>query len=125
METVLNQKTLVIGASLKPERISNQAVHRLRNAGHPVVAIGGRAGTVADVSVADNLAQIEGPYHTLTLYLNAQRQKAYYDFILNSGAKRVIFNPGAENPELYEMLEAKGIEAENACTLVLLSLNAY
>lgn len=120
------KSTLVLGASLKPQRISHQAIHRLRGAGHEVHALGLREGTVADVDIQKSYEALGKPIiDTVTMYMNAQRQAPYYDLLLNSGVKRVIFNPGAENQELYWKLKDQGIEAENACTLVLLSLDQY
>ena len=111
--------TLVLGASLKPHRTSNQAIHRLRSAGHEVFALGLREGKVADVDIHRSYEDMGAPeVDTITMYMNATRQEPFYDLILNSGAKRVIFNPGAENFDLSKKLVDKGIEAENACTLV-------
>ena len=62
---------------------------------------------------------------TITLYLNAKRQVSYYDYILSLEPKRVIFNPGTENPELYALLRKNNIQFQNACTLVMLSTNQY
>ena len=118
------KKTLVIGASLKPERYSNIAIQRLVAFNHPVVAIGLRPGTVAGVEISVE----EKPFQdidTITLYLNASRQVAYYEYILSLQPKRVIFNPGTENPDLYALLAKHDIAAEVACTLVLLSTNQY
>ena len=41
------------------------------------------------------------------------------------GAARVIFNPGAENPELEATLEERGIPTLRACMLVLLSTGQF
>jgi hypothetical protein len=38
---------------------------------------------------------------------------------------RVIFNPGTENPELMEMLDAAGIPYLEACTLVMLRAGQF
>lgn len=62
---------------------------------------------------------------TVTLYLNADNQKQYYDYILSLKPKRLIFNPGAENEELENIAKANGIEPLEACTLVLLSIGKY
>ncbi len=62
---------------------------------------------------------------TVTLYLNPQHQKAYYDYILSLHPKRIIFNPGAENDELYDIAKKNGIEPMEACTLVLLGTGQY
>jgi hypothetical protein len=118
------KKTLVLGASANPERYSNLAVRRLRNAGHLVSAIGRMPATVGDVEiVADKLVISE--VDTVTLYLNPANQKEYYDYILSLHPKRIIFNPGAENPELEALASAHGIEPVEACTLVLLSTGQY
>jgi hypothetical protein len=52
-------------------------------------------------------------------------QKQYYNYIIGLKPKRVIFNPGTENPELYSLLKENNIEIEVACTLVMLSMNQY
>jgi hypothetical protein len=63
--------------------------------------------------------------HTVTLYLNAKRQADYYQYIIDLKPKRVIFNPGTENPGFYKLLQEHDIFYEEACTLVLLSTNQY
>ena len=62
---------------------------------------------------------------TVTLYLNPDNQKPYYDYILSLKPKRIIFNPGTENRELVKMAREQGIDTENACTLVMLSVGNY
>ena len=59
------------------------------------------------------------------MYMGADRQTDHYDYFFSLNPKRIIFNPGAENPELFKMAEDKGIIAENACTLVMLSTGEY
>ena len=120
----MNKNTLVIGASLKPERYSNIAIKRLRSYKHKVYAFGLKSGTVEDVVIDTELM----PYKdidTVTLYLNPQRQESYYNYIIGLNPKRVIFNPGTENPEFYNLLKQNNIEFEVACTLVLLATNQY
>ena len=118
------KKTLVLGASGDPSRYSNLAMHRLTAAGHPVVAIGLKPETVAGVRIATEKTDFDG-IDTVTLYLNPKRQQEYYDYIVGLHPKRVVFNPGTENPELYAILKENGIGAEAACTLVLLSIGQY
>lgn len=118
------KKTLVIGASEKPERYSNKAIRKLLQYGHPVEAIGARPGKVEGVQYGKELLDFQG-IDTVTLYLNAKRQKDYYDYLLKLHPRRVIFNPGTENPELAHLLKAAGIQPVEACTLVLLSTQQY
>lgn len=117
-------KTLVFGASLKPERISHMVIGRLVRNGENVVAYGLKSGQIDGVPIDTELRPYDD-IHTVTLYINPARQKAYYDYIISLKPERVIFNPGTENPEFYDILKEKAIEFEVACTLVLLSTNQY
>lgn len=118
------KKTLVLGASDNPARYSFLAVNRLRSREHPVVGIGLKRTKVADVDV-DTDRQAYPGIDTVTIYLNPTNQKLYYDYILSLKPKRVIFNPGAENPEFEALLRKNGIEPVEACTLVLLSTGQF
>lgn len=120
----MSKKTLVLGASLKSNRYSNYAIQRLVENTVETVAFGLRPGEVFGVNIDTELLPYKN-VHTVTLYLNATRQKEYYDYIIALKPKRVIFNPGTENPELYKMLKQHNIDFEVACTLVLLTTNQY
>jgi predicted CoA-binding protein len=119
-----SKKTVVLGASDKPDRYSYLAATRLRAHGHEVVAIGNRTGRVADVNIITEHPEVEG-VDTVTLYLNPTNQKPYYDYILSLHPKRVIFNPGTENEELEKLVKAQGAKAMEACTLVMLGTGQY
>ena len=118
------KRTVVIGASPNPERYSHIAVQRLRQAGHPVVAVELRPGTIADVSIHTDKPLPER-VDTVTLYVGPTHQRVWLDYILSLHPKRVIFNPGTEHAEVEMQLQAAGIETERACTLVLLSTASY
>ena len=120
----MKKKTLVIGASLKQQRYSNIAINRLVNYNHEVVAFGLREGTVVGIEIDTNLVPYKN-VHTVTLYLNPERQKAFYDYIISLQPERVIFNPGTESSEFQNVLKQNNIFFEEACTLVLLSTNQY
>lgn len=120
----MDKKTLIMGASTNPDRYANFAIKKLRANGIEVVAFGIKAGIVGDVKIDTERIPYES-IHTVSLYLNPKHQKQYYDYILNLNPKRVIFNPGTENPEFFNLLENKGIAHELSCTLVLLSTNQY
>lgn len=119
-----NKKTLVFGASLNPSRYSNIAMHRLVRHGNEIVAFGLREGKVAGVDIQKEQKPFED-VDTITLYMNAKRQAPFYDYLISLKPKRVIFNPGTENPEFFQRLKAANIEFEAACTLVLLGTNQY
>lgn len=118
------KKTLVFGASLKPNRYSNLAINRLVNAEVETFGFGLRQGEVAGVQIKTDLDEFKD-IHTVTLYLNPERQKAYFQDIVDLAPKRVIFNPGTENPDFYSILESNGIEVDISCTLVLLGTNQF
>ena len=118
------KKTVVLGASDNPSRYSFLAVERLREKGHPVVAVGKREGKIKDTPILTG-EPLVNDVDTVTLYLNPVLQVAAYDYILGLKPRRVIFNPGTENDELEEMLRSKGIEPVEACTLVMLAAGMY
>ncbi|AYN05221.1 MULTISPECIES: CoA-binding protein [unclassified Flavobacterium] len=119
-----NKKTVVLGATTKPDRYAFLAINKLVEKGHTVLAIGQNAGEVAGVKIHTKAIPLKN-IDTITLYLNPSRQRDYYNYIVEAKPKRVIFNPGTENPELYQLLELNNIKAQVACTLVLLTTNQY
>ena len=118
------KKTLILGASDNPSRYSYLALNSLRKHGHPVIAIGKKSSKVADVDLITEKKEFDD-IDTITIYLNPDNQKQYYDYIFSLHPKRVIFNPGAENQELIDLLRSKGIDPVEACSLVLLSTGQY
>lgn len=124
MKNIAAKKTLVIGASSNPERYSYLAVKKLIAYQHPVIALGNRAGNIGNTVIETEQKSFDN-IDTVTLYLNPLRQKDYYNYILSLHPQRIIFNPGTENDELYELAKEKGIAVEEACTLVMLSTGQY
>ncbi|CAG0990842.1 MAG: CoA-binding protein [Bacteroidetes bacterium] len=120
----MSKDTLVIGASLKPDKYSHKAVLQLLAHGHFVKAIGIKAGNISTVTVQTD-TPLFSDINTITLYVNPTNQKPYYKYIIETNPQRVIFNPGTENAELQQLLNENNIKWEEACTLVLLSLNKF
>lgn len=119
-----SKKTVIIGASDNSNRYSYIAANRLVAHGHEVVPIGIKKGRVAGLDIITDHPALE-QVDTITMYINPQRQPAYYDYILSLHPKRVIFNPGTENDELEEMLQQQGVQTMEACTLVMLSTGQF
>jgi predicted CoA-binding protein len=117
-------KTLVLGASLNPSRYSNRAIKLLHAYKHEVIAVGRDEGNVENVEI-DHDFPANAKIDTITVYLNPEKQKAYYEKILKAQPRRIIFNPGAENAELENLAEQNGIQVEEACTLVMLNSGQY
>jgi predicted CoA-binding protein len=110
---------------MNPSRYSHMAIENLLRHHHEVVAVGRDEGKVGPVTLQKEMPAADGSIDTVTLYLNPLRQKEYYDSILSLKPKRILFNPGTENPEFEKMAQAHGIETEEACTLVLLNTGQY
>lgn len=119
-----SKKTLVIGASTKPERYAYKAIHRLLENRHEVIAYGNRAGTVDNVTIETEWNPA-WKVDTVTLYVGPANQDELIDKIIELNPVRVIFNPGTENPDFFRKLNQAGISYEEACTLVLLATGAY
>jgi uncharacterized protein len=120
----VQKTTLVLGASDNIERYSNMAIKKLVAYNHPVIAVGNKKAVVGNVIIETEFDSKE-PIDTVTLYLGPKNQLPYYNTILAINPKRIIFNPGTENEELAKLATSKGIEAINACTLVMLATNQY
>lgn len=119
------KRTLILGASPNPERYAYKATARLKEKGHPVFPVGLRKGEIEGTPILTDRPVIEN-IDTVTLYVGPKNQPVYYDYILNEIVpQRIVFNPGTENEELMQLAQAKGIEVEVACTLVLLSIGNY
>ncbi|AQG78249.1 CoA-binding protein [Spirosoma montaniterrae] len=117
-------KTLVIGASERPDRYANQAAQRLLRHGHSIELIGLREGTIYGKPIQTGLPHLTD-IDTITMYVSARNQPGYYEYIKQLKPRRVIFNPGAENPPFAEELRQANIEPVEACTLVMLSVGTY
>lgn len=119
----MTKSTLVIGATPNPERYAYKATVMLNEYGHPVIPFGIKKGEIAGIEILQDKPQ--GAFDTVTLYLGPQNQPPYYDYIIGLHPKRVIFNPGTENPEFASLLHDKGIGVVEACTLVMLRTGQY
>jgi predicted CoA-binding protein len=125
MEICLVKKTLIAGASPNTERYAFKAACMLQQYGHDFIPVGIKKGEVLGKPILNEWPENIEDLDTVTLYIGQEHQKPIYEKILLLKPRRIIFNPGTENPELAEMAEKAGIRAENACTLVLLSTGQY
>jgi predicted CoA-binding protein len=119
-----NKPTVVIGASPNSDRYSYKATISLQQHQQTVFPIGIRSGQINGLDIITDKPAIEN-IDTVTLYVGPDNQSPWIDYIFSLNPKRIIFNPGTENPEFEALAESKGIEALEACTLVLLSINQY
>ena len=116
--------TMVLGASPNPERYSFMATVMLTEKGHTVYPFGIKKGMIQNLHIVQDWPS-PGSIETLTLYLGPIAQEAYYDQIIALKPKRIIFNPGTENPILDGLAKTAGIATIEACTLVMLTTGQY
>ncbi len=118
------KKTLILGASTNTARYSYLVANKLVRKGHEIVNVGRKVGKVAGVAI-EPAEEIHTDIDTITLYVGPKNQDVYYDYIIKTKPKRVIFNPGTENETLKQLLEEAAIEPVEACTLVMLNTGQY
>ena len=115
----------VIGASDKPERFSYQALALLKQKGHRVFPVHQRLQSIDGAAVYSSVKDISEPIATISLYVGEDISSKIAPEILGAKPKRIIFNPGAENPDLAQKARAQGIETVNDCTLVMLRASTF
>jgi predicted CoA-binding protein len=116
---------VVLGASIKPLRYSNQAIRLLLDKGYRVTPVHPRHERIEDLPVANALQNVPQPVDTLTLYVGPQRLEPMIEEIVQVKPQRVIFNPGSESTALKLRLEQVGIHWLEACTLVMLRIGTF
>ncbi|MDZ7740355.1 MAG: CoA-binding protein [Bacteroidota bacterium] len=119
-----SRKTVLIGATPNETRYAYWAAKKLMANKHETILIGIKKGHISNNPILNSKVDLQG-VHTVTLYLGPARQQEYYDYILKMRPKRIIFNPGTENPELVERAQLQGIETLEDCTLMMLDTGRY
>lgn len=122
----MSKKTAIIGATPNPNRYAYLAAERLVSNNHEIVPIGIKKGEVFNQEIL-NIRETPAiqDIDTITMYIGPQNQGEWEDYILSLNPKRIIFNPGSENPSLSNKASEKGIDVQYACTLVMLGNGLY
>jgi len=119
-------KTVIIGATPNPARYAFLAAQFLKQAKHEFVPVGIKKGEVQGQPILQIADKPEiRDVDTVTMYIGPQRQPPWYDYILSLKPRRIIFNPGSENPQFAKLAESKGVEVVEACTLVMLRTRQF
>ena len=121
----MNKTVAIIGASDKPERYSNKAMHALIKHGYDVVLVNPFKARIEGHKCYKSVDDYDGEIDTVTLYVNPARFHDHIIDVINAGPGRVIMNPGTEDAQHEKVLSDSGIEVQRACTLVLLSQNQF
>ena len=118
--------TLIVGATDNPERYAYRAADLLQAKGIPFIPIGIKKGMVFGKEIVDlRQKPLLAGIHTITLYLGPTNQTEWVDYLIALQPKRIIFNPGTENPLLFQKAKGSGIEVLEACTLVMLTTGQF
>jgi predicted CoA-binding protein len=120
-----NETVVVLGASPKPERYSNQAVRALVEHGHRVIPVHPLLKKIAGVPAVQSLTNINAAVNTLTLYVGPELGKKLLPEMIDLQPDRVIMNPGTESDEIEAHLNDEGIPVLRACTLVMLRTGQF
>jgi predicted CoA-binding protein len=116
---------VVLGASTKPDRYSNQAIRLLKEYGHRVIPIHPRLARIEELPAARSLGDISEKVDTLTLYVGPERGEALLQQMIALRPRRVIMNPGTESQSVEDQLTARGIQVVRGCTLVMLKTGQF
>ena len=120
------KKTLLLGATENPQRYAYLAYNDLVRYGHEVVPVGIKKGALHGTEFLDlNQKPVVHEVDTITLYIGVFNLTTWIPYILSLKPKRIIFNPGTENPDLIKQAQEAGIETVIGCTLVMLRANSY
>ena len=117
-------KVMVLGASPNKQRFSHTCVESLIRCGYEVIPVGIKPGEINGKEIISGKPNVKD-LHTITIYLNHRNQEEYYDYIINQNPRRIIFNPGAENPHLKELAQNNNIKVVEDCTLVMLNSGIF
>lgn len=115
----------ILGASNKPDRFSYKAFKLLKKHGYALFPVSPNLKLIEDTQVYNDLDQIKQPIDTLTMYVGSAISTPLKDKIIQLHPKRIIFNPGSENPSIEQELKSAGIEIIHDCTLVMLNTNRF
>ena len=120
------KKTLIVGATTNHSRYAYTAASMFEERGFDFIPIGIKTGEIFGKQILDlrtkpALQDID----TITLYIGPDNQGEWMDYLLSLKPKRIIFNPGTENPEFYSKAKAAGVQVLEACNLVMLSTGQF
>jgi predicted CoA-binding protein len=119
------ENVAVIGASSKVDRYSNRAMKMLEECGHNPIPVAPARDEILGRRVYQTLAAVPERVDTVTMYLRPSLQRAVLDDVLRLKPRRIIFNPGTENPDEYPRLKKAGIDVIEASTLIMLSSKQF
>jgi len=119
------KNVVVLGATPKADRYAYMAMQRLRQRGYRPIPVNPAFEEVLGERCYKQISDVKDPIDTVTMYVGAARSTPLIREIVGAKPRRIIFNPGAENPQLAEEAEKHGIEVVEGCTLVMLGTGMF
>ena len=120
-----SETVAILGASPKPDRYAYKAFELLKEYGHRPIPINPAFPDIRGEKCYPTISDAPQPIDTVTLYLGEARSNPLMDEIVAAKPRRIIMNPGAENPGLAAKAEDAGIEVVEGCTLVMLRSGTF
>lgn len=127
MSTEKNKTTLIIGASAKNDRYSNMAMKELGKAEHSTLLYNPNKNldSIEGLPVIHDFSEITEEIDTVTIYVNPTRLTDMVQEILDLKPKRIIFNPGTEEPSIMHQFHNADIEVVEGCSIVMLKTGQF
>ena len=120
----MQEVVAVLGASADTRRFANRAQRMLSAHGHRVLPVNPGLAEVEAVPTV-LLDDLPEGLDTVTVYLSAPRMLPLIEDLARRRPRRVILNPGADDPTVVAALQEAGLAVQLACTLVLLESGRY
>ena len=115
----------VVGLSGRKFRPSYGVSEYMQRVGYRIIPVNPGESEILGEKCYPTILAAPGPLDTVTIYLNPSRSTPLIDQIISANPKRIILNPGAENPALASHAIQSNIEVLEACTLVLLRTGQF
>ena len=115
----------VLGASPKPDRYAHRAMEMLREYGHRAIPVNPAFPEILGEKCYGSVTEVPEQIDTVTVYLGKSRSDPLINAIVETKPRRIILNPGAENPDLTAEAEKRDIEVVEGCTLVMLRSGTF
>lgn len=115
----------ILGATDNPSRYAHKSMLELMDQGHKVLPVNPGHAQIEGIQCHQDLAACPDEVDTVTVYVRPSILKGLLKDIVTVHPKRVILNPGTEDPDIIRQLQGAGIKVQIACTLVLLNTNQF
>jgi predicted CoA-binding protein len=121
----MSQVVGIIGASDNPERYAYLAAESLERNGFEVVLVNPFKQSIHGKPCYKRLHDAPLKIDSVSVYVNSARFTEHLESVIESKPKRIVFNPGAEAPDSYQILRENNIEVIEDCTLVMLDTGQF